>query len=110
MSIDILQNPVVQGLLAKALMDFIHGLLVEVDKSGKAQENEKWLHPTAMVLALLVTAINLSLTGHLADLDLNALKDLILTYLGTKASPKLSGVSALCKKKTLQLLNLSPKG
>ena len=85
-----LKNPVIQGLLIKAVYDAVKQALQKVDDSGVAVQSESWLHPASVVLALLVTAVNLALSGHLASLDLSSLtpiiQNLIQVYLGTKAA------------------------
>ena len=81
----LIKDPLVQGMIVKSVVDGLHELFKKVDASGLGVKNEKWLHPLSIVLSTLVTAINLASTGHLENVDLTALKDLVLTFLGTKA-------------------------
>lgn len=100
LALELLHNPMVQGLVAKCLMDVVKELLKEVDASGVAEKNEKWLHPASVVLSLVVTALNLAMTGHLSNLDLSSVKELVLTFLGTKAAGTKTLRDLTCKAKT----------
>lgn len=91
----LLQFPVVQGLVIKAVADIVHGLLVEVDANGEAAKQEKWLSPLAVTLSGVATLINLAVAGHLAAFDVNqALVTLSALFLGMKAAPT-AGTKAL---------------
>lgn len=98
----ILMNPLVMGIILKNAMECIRELLGQVDESGKLKD-QKWLEPASIILSLLATAASLAASGHLADLDLNVLKDFILTYLGTRAAGTAT-LKALTRNKVKPLL------
>lgn len=84
--LDILQLPIVRGIVLKAVMDCIHDLLVAVDKSDVVEKNEAWLHTASILMTAAATLLNLALTNQLGSIDLNVVKDFILMYLGTRAA------------------------
>lgn len=103
---EVLHNPVIQGLLVKAAMDALKHAFEKVDESGVAAKNQGWLQPMSVVLATLVTAVNLAMTGNLASLDLNSLKEVALTYLGMKAA----GTESVKKAVDVVKANVPTKG
>ncbi len=100
-----LHTPLVQGMIIKALADVLHDLFVQVDASPDVKKAEKYLHPTAIVLAALATAINLALAGNLESVNATAiLSVLVPILLGMKAV----GTKTLCA--SVQEVKHSVKG
>jgi hypothetical protein len=83
-----LHTPLVQGMIIKALADVLHSVFVQVDATPDVKKAEKYLHPTAVVLAALATAINLALAGKLETVDVTAILSVFVPMiLGMKAAP-----------------------
>lgn len=86
----LVSQPVVQGMIAKTVIDVVQAFLKKVDEQHLVQPYEPWLSPAALVLSFIVSAIHAAQTGTLHTIDLNSawafIQVMAVSYLGVKAT------------------------
>lgn len=86
----LLTLPAVQGVILGQLKVFLQTAFQNIDNSGAAQAQAKWLQPALVVLTLITSAVSLALQGQLHTLDVSALQTYVIAavnmYLGAQAS------------------------
>lgn len=93
----LLNNVAVQAAVAKIVVDVVKAMLKKVDDEHLVDKAKGWLTPSVAVLAAIVTAGHLALSGNLADLNVQAIVDYVMAYLGIRGAGTVMAQKAAVK-------------
>ena len=85
LALQLLQNPVVWGIIAPNIWAAVKAFLQQVDDKGELKA-QPWLSKTAMVLAFLATSASLAMQGRLHELDVQAAGDFLVALVAVNGA------------------------